>query len=82
MKMRRRRRGEEELPSAPSGKFGHREGKVGGGEEKGEFLTVVLARRQSVRGSRAGAHTRTASSASDHPPKTPACVESLRHSSV
>lgn len=34
VEMKMRRRGEEELPSAPSREFGHREGKVGGEGEK------------------------------------------------
>lgn len=68
--------GEEELPSAPSREFGHREGKLGGGEEEREFLALVLARRQSVRGCRAGARTLTASSASDIPQNSCMCGKS------
>lgn len=65
---RRRRRGKRSCPQLPAGNSVIVRENWEGGEEEREFLTLVLARRQSVRGSRAGAHTHRVQ-CERHPPK-------------
>lgn len=61
-------RGKRSCPQLPAGNSVIVRGNWEGGEEEREFLTLVLARRQSVRGSRAGAHTHRVQ-CERHPPK-------------
>lgn len=74
-------KGEEELPSAPSREFGHRQGKLGGGR-RGKRIPNARPRAEAECAwlSRRCAHSPRPVRATS--PKTPACVESLRHSSI